>query len=84
MHSAISSIGSQELIVIAIIGLIALGSIALWIWSLIHCIRNKQLTDNNRIIGIILIVVLGLIGSLIYLFLPREPINTSSNLGTRT
>ena len=44
----------------------------LWLWSLIHCIRNKHLADSNRIIGIVLIVVLGLIGSLIYLFLPRE------------
>lgn len=54
---------------------ILLGSLllfGLWIWSLIHCVTNKQLSDTTRIIGIILIVVLGLIGSLIYLFLPRE------------
>ena len=52
--------------------LIALVSFGLWVWSLIHCIKNKQLSDNNRIIGIILIVVLGILGSLIYLFLPKE------------
>ena len=57
------------LIILAIVGLVSLG---LWIWSLIHCIRNKQLTSNNRIIGIILIVFLGLLGSLFYPFLPRE------------
>ena len=45
----------------------------LWLWSLIHCCVNKQLSDTNRIIGIVLIVVLGIIGSLVYLFLPREP-----------
>jgi len=44
----------------------------LWLWSLIHCIMNKRMSDNNRIIGVVLIVVLGLIGSLVYLFLPRE------------
>jgi len=44
----------------------------LWIWSLIHCIKNRYLSDNNRIIGVVLIVLLGLIGSLVYLFLPRE------------
>ena len=44
----------------------------LWLWSLIHCIRNKQLSDTNRIIGIILIVMLSLLGSIIYLFLPRD------------
>ena len=57
------------LIILAIVGLVSLG---LWIWSLVHCIRNKQLTNNNRIIGIILIVFLGLLGSLFYPFLPRE------------
>ena len=57
------------LIILAIVGLVSLG---LWIWSLVLCIRNKQLTNNNRIIGIILIVFLGLLGSLFYPFLPRE------------
>jgi hypothetical protein len=54
--------------------LIALGVayVALWIWSLIHCVQNKQLSDNNRLIGILLIVLLGLLGSLVYLFLPRD------------
>jgi len=46
--------------------------IGIWIWSLIHCIKNQRLTDTNRIIGIALIVVLGIIGSLVYLFLPRQ------------
>jgi len=64
--------GGQEVIVLILVGLLVVASIGLWIWSLIHCITNKRLTDTNRIIGIILIVILGLIGSLIYLFLPRE------------
>ncbi len=52
--------------------LVGIAFFGLWLWSLIHCIKNKQLSDNNRIIGIVLIVLLGLLGSLIYLFLPRE------------
>jgi len=51
----------------------------LWIWSLIHCITNKKLTDTNRIIGIVLIVLLGIIGSIIYPFLPREESANSSS-----
>jgi hypothetical protein len=65
-------LGYPEMLVIAIIVLIFFVP---WLWSLIHCIRNKRLNDTNRIIGIVLIVVLGLIGSLIYLFLPREKTN---------
>ena len=62
-------VGLGFLLVIFLIGAACLG---LWIWSIVHCITNKRLTDTNRIIGIVLIVVLGLLGSLIYLFLPRE------------
>ena len=53
-------------------GVVALASLGLWIWSLIHCVSNKKLSDTNRVIGIILIVLLGLLGSLVYLFLPRD------------
>jgi len=51
---------------------IALVAFALWVWSLIHCIKNKFLSDSNRTISIVLIIVLGLLGSIIYLFMPRE------------
>ena len=44
----------------------------LWVWSLIHCISNQNLSDNNRIIGILLIVLLGIVGSFAYLFLPQK------------
>lgn len=53
-------------------GVISLAILGVWIWSLIHCINNRHLSDNNRIIGIVVIALLGLIGSLVYLFLPRE------------
>ena len=42
------------------------------IWSLVHCVTNKRLSDSNRLIGILLIIFLNLLGSLVYLFLPRE------------
>ncbi|MBK1791161.1 PLDc N-terminal domain-containing protein [Persicirhabdus sediminis] len=67
-----SALGGQEIIILAFIGLLFIIPTALWIWSLVHCITNKRLSDNNRIIGIVLIVCLSLLGSLIYLFLPRE------------
>jgi len=44
----------------------------LWIWSLIHCVTNKRLNDSMRVLGVILIVVFGILGTVIYLFLPRE------------
>ena len=58
--------------ILAVFGIFGIGFLLLWIWSLIHCIQNRYLSDNNRLIGIILIVILGILGSLVYLFLPRE------------
>jgi ABC-type transport system involved in cytochrome c biogenesis permease subunit len=55
-----------------ILAVFGIAFLVLWIWSLIHCIQNRYLSDNTRLIGIILIVILGVIGSLVYLFLPRE------------
>jgi hypothetical protein len=67
-----SGFEGAPIIVIIIFSLIALVGFGLWLWSLIHCIQNRYLSDNNRLIGILLIVLLGLIGSLVYLFLPKE------------
>lgn len=51
---------------------LAIVSSILVIWALIHCAMNKRLDDNTRLIGILLIIFLGPIGCLIYLFLPRK------------
>lgn len=67
MDGSASAGGGAILMAILVIVLFS----GLWLWSLIHCATNKRLNDSNRIIGIILIVVLGLLGSLIYIFLPR-------------
>lgn len=61
--------GGEMMIILWI--LLLLGGFVLWVWSLIHCITNKELSDTNRIIGVVLIIILGMLGSLIYLFIPR-------------
>ena len=61
-------IGGPELATILVFLLIP----AVWLYSLVHCVRNKKLSDTNRVIGIVLILLLTIIGSIIYLFLPRE------------
>jgi hypothetical protein len=70
MPSSIDSAFPALFILLAL--LVGVAVFALWLWSLIHCVQNRYLNDNNRLIGILLIVVLGIIGSLVYLFLPRE------------
>ena len=64
--------GAPVFIIFIIAGIASLAIFAVWVWSLIHCIKNRYLSDNNRIVGIILIALLGIIGSIVYVFLPRE------------
>ena len=59
----IAFIGTTELFILPII--------ALWLWSLIHCVMNKNIDNTIKIIGVILILALNILGSIIYLILPR-------------
>jgi hypothetical protein len=48
---------------------------ALWIASLVHAIRNRGLTDGERIVWVIVIVFLHLLGTILYWFVgrPKQP-----------
>lgn len=69
MESGSDALGIGVILVAVFAALVFFG---IWLWSLIHCIRNKYLNDTNRVLGIVLIALLGILGSLVYLFLPRE------------
>jgi uncharacterized RDD family membrane protein YckC len=49
---------------------------AIWIWSLVDALRipDQRWTaaGENKILWVILIVVLGLLGSLLYVLMPRK------------
>ena len=52
-------------------GLIGLALFAFWVWSLVDAIKNPKLDGNMRLIWVIVIVVVGPLGSLIYLLAGR-------------
>ena len=62
-------LGGGMMLVFAIIGIAVL---AFWIWALIDAIKNPRLTDNERIIWIIVILLTSWLGALIYLFVGRK------------
>lgn len=62
---------SMGVVTVLIVGIIVILMMA-WFWSLIHCVFNKDITDSNRVIGVVLIVSLNVLGSIIYLFLNRR------------
>jgi len=52
--------------------LISVVFLACWIWALVDAIKNPRLTDNERLIWIIVILVTGCLGAAIYLIVGRK------------
>ncbi len=42
-----------------------------WIWALVDCLTKEPSKGNDKIIWILVIVLLGLIGALVYVFVRR-------------
>jgi hypothetical protein len=81
-HASAAGAGAGGLLIAMVVFLLV--TTGLWLWSLIHCIQNKRISDSNRTLGIILIVVLGLLGSIIYLCLPEGGSRSRYGRGTRS
>lgn len=57
---------------ICVFALLGLALFAFWVWSIIDAVKNPRLSDNARLIWIIVIVLTGGIGSLIYVIVGRK------------
>ena len=54
-----------------IVNALAVGCFAFWVWSLVDCINNESSSGNDKIVWILLILFLGIIGTLLYMFIRR-------------
>jgi len=52
--------------------IIGLAVLAFWIWALVDAIKNPRLTDNERLIWIIVILLTSWLGALIYILVGRK------------
>jgi hypothetical protein len=59
--------GPGELIVIMLI----LSMSVVWVWMLLDCIRYEN--ERDKVVWILVIVLAGVLGALIYLFARRVP-----------
>jgi uncharacterized sodium:solute symporter family permease YidK len=67
-------IGPGELLFIAYLLFVipvVLGCFALWIGSLIHCVRNRRLSETSRLMWAVVICLTHVIGAILYLFIGR-------------
>ena len=65
MLLAVFGLGTQEL-------LLALVALALWLWMLVDCLRNRSLRGNAKIAWVLIIVMLNVLGALLYFFLKKS------------
>ena len=47
----------------------------LWLWALIDCISNEPATGNDKIIWLLVIILLGFVGAILYLRIQRPKRN---------
>lgn len=59
------------LLVFAVFFLFAIACLAFWIWMLVDCARREFEGPNDKLIWILVIVLVGALGALIYLFAGR-------------
>ena len=62
-------VGGGMMLVMIILGLAAL---ALWIWALVDAIKNRALSDTERIIWVLVILLTNWLGAVIYLLVGRK------------
>lgn len=54
-----------------LIAIIAILTTILWIWMIVDCAKRKFKNENDKIVWILVIVLAGLIGSIIYYFVVK-------------
>ena len=64
--------GIIGLLMMLVFGAIGIGGTILWIWMLVECATKEPSEGNDKILWILVILLAGWIGALIY-FLARRP-----------
>ena len=58
---------------VAVSAALSIGGLVFWIWALVHAIKNPNLSDNLRIVWVMVIVFANLLGAIIYAVAGRNP-----------
>ena len=53
-------------------GLFGLLATVFWVWMLVDCIKNARLSDNERVVWVLVIIFLYVLGAFIYLLAGRK------------
>jgi hypothetical protein len=67
-----SLVGGMILLLVWVVGgVISLAGFAFWLWMLIHAVTNKGISDVEKIMWALVVILLPIVGSIIYFFVGR-------------
>jgi hypothetical protein len=68
-----SLVGGMILLLVWVVGgVISLAGFAFWLWMLIHAVTNKGISDVEKIMWALVVILLPIVGSIIYFFVGRS------------
>lgn len=70
--------GGAEILLLLFALPLALLALAFWVWMLVDAAQNKGLTQDERVVWIIVVALLHFLGALIYLIFGRPKRNLVS------
>jgi hypothetical protein len=65
-------VGAIGILLLLMIVVVAAAIFAFWLWMLIDALRNKALSDTEKLVWVLVIVFLHFLGALIYFFVARS------------
>lgn len=74
MNSGFAFGSTMILFMLFCLGLVIL-SIIFWVWTIIDAVKRKFDNDNERLLWLLLIILLGIIPSIVYYFVVMRPNN---------
>lgn len=66
------AVGIGLLVFFIIMAIIGIALFVFWIWSIIDCVKREFPGDNDKVLWLVVIIVLGVLGSFIYLIAGRK------------
>lgn len=64
--------GGGMLCFISLMTLLSLVTFAVWVWALVDAIKNPRLSDNERILWVVVILMTHCLGAIIYVVVGRN------------
>jgi hypothetical protein len=58
-------------LLLGFLAVVGLALFAFWIWMLVHCLQNKALDSNEKLVWVLVIVFTHFLGAVIYFFVGR-------------